>query len=153
MKRNKLILAVVCLAMAFALCALGCANKASNEAAEAPADEQVAAEAEAEAEAPADAAEAEAPAEVAAPDNQIVAEGATATDPYVNDATCMSCHGGSYEAVAALLEDYGDSNPHNSIHGGYEPCSTCHEKGSEVTENRCLYCHDWPRDLDSNPYD
>ncbi len=72
-------------------------------------------------------------------------------DPYVSDETCLSCHGGSYEAVAERTADYGDSNPHDSVHGGYLSCNRCHSNGSELTENDCLSCHDWPRDLQSAP--
>jgi len=70
-------------------------------------------------------------------------------DPYVSDEACLSCHGGSYEAVAELTADYGDSNPHDSVHGGYLSCNVCHSKGSEVTQNECMTCHDWPRDMQS----
>lgn len=74
-------------------------------------------------------------------------------DPYTSDEACMGCHGGSYESVAALTESYGDSNPHDSVHGGYLSCNVCHANGNELTNNYCLECHDWPRDLDSNPFD
>ena len=74
-------------------------------------------------------------------------------DPYVSDDACLGCHGGTYESVAARTESYGDSNPHDSVHGGYLSCNVCHARGNEVTSNYCLECHDWPRDLDCNPYD
>lgn len=60
---------------------------------------------------------------------------------YVSDEQCMSCHGGSYEAVAELTADLGDWNPHNSMHGGYNSCVNCHAKDKEVTYNYCTQCH------------
>ena len=55
---------------------------------------------------------------------------------YVSDEQCMSCHGGSYEAVAELTADLGDWNPHDSLHGGYNSCVNCHAK-----DNYCTQCH------------
>ncbi|CAK7021959.1 MAG: hypothetical protein PEGG_00902 [Paraeggerthella hongkongensis] len=63
---------------------------------------------------------------------------------YVSDEQCLSCHGGSYEALAETTSSYGASNPHDSIHGGYNSCVNCHAKDKEVTDNQCLHCHDWP---------
>ncbi|WP_139650645.1 cytochrome c3 family protein [Raoultibacter phocaeensis] len=66
------------------------------------------------------------------------------TDPtgvYVSDEACLACHGGSYEAHAAETADYGQWNPHASIHGGYSSCDNCHEKGQELTKNWCANCH------------
>ncbi|WP_304426910.1 cytochrome c3 family protein [uncultured Adlercreutzia sp.] len=63
------------------------------------------------------------------------------TGPYVSDEACLACHGGSYEAHAAQTEDMGLWNPHASIHGGYNSCDNCHEKGQEVTRNWCENCH------------
>lgn len=60
---------------------------------------------------------------------------------YVSDEQCMSCHGGSYEAVAEQTADLGDWNPHDSIHGGYNSCVNCHEKDKEITYNYCTQCH------------
>lgn len=60
---------------------------------------------------------------------------------YVSDEQCMSCHGGSYEAIAELTADLGDWNPHDSLHGGYNSCINCHEKDKEVTFNYCENCH------------
>ena len=54
---------------------------------------------------------------------------------------CLACHGGSFEANAANTEKYGQWNPHSSIHGGYNSCDNCHEKGQEVTRNWCANCH------------
>jgi len=63
------------------------------------------------------------------------------TGPYVSDEACLACHGGSYEAHAAQTADLGQWNPHASIHGGYNSCDNCHEKGQEVTRNWCANCH------------
>lgn len=63
---------------------------------------------------------------------------------YESDEACMSCHGGTYEAVAALTADYGASNPHDSLHGGSNSCVNCHAKDKEVTDNQCTKCHSWP---------
>ena len=63
---------------------------------------------------------------------------------YVSDEQCLSCHGGSYEALAETTSSYGQSNPHDSIHGGYGSCANCHARDKEITDNQCLHCHDWP---------
>lgn len=63
---------------------------------------------------------------------------------YVSDEQCLSCHGGSYEALAKTTADYGLSNPHNSIHGGPNSCVNCHARDKEVTDNQCTKCHTWP---------
>ena len=63
------------------------------------------------------------------------------TGPYVSDEACLACHGGSYEAHAAQTADLDQWNPHASIHGGYNSCDNCHEKGQEVTRNWCANCH------------
>lgn len=68
------------------------------------------------------------------------------TGAYVSDEQCLSCHGGSYEALAETTSSYGQSNPHDSIHGGYSSCVNCHARDKEVTDNQCLHCHDWPHD-------
>lgn len=75
---------------------------------------------------------------------QVSNEGADPTDPtgpYASDEACLACHGGSYEAHAAQTADMGQWNPHASIHGGYNSCDNCHEKGQEVTRNWCSNCH------------
>ena len=69
---------------------------------------------------------------------------ADGTGAYVSDEQCLSCHGGSYEALAETTSSYGVSNPHDSIHGGYNSCVNCHAKDKEVTDNQCMKCHDWP---------
>ena len=66
------------------------------------------------------------------------------TGAYVSDEQCLSCHGGSREALAELTASYGVSNPHDSIHGGYNSCVNCHAKDKEITDNQCMHCHDWP---------
>ena len=55
--------------------------------------------------------------------SQVAGDG---TGAYVSDEQCLSCHGGSYEALAEKTADYGDSNPHLHFHivpkyeGGFE---------------------------------
>ena len=44
------------------------------------------------------------------------------TGAYVSDEQCLSCHGGSYEALAETTSSYEQSNPHDSLHGGYNSC-------------------------------
>lgn len=70
---------------------------------------------------------------------------------YQSDEQCLSCHGGSYEALASTTADYGLSNPHNSIHGGYNSCVNCHAKDKEVTDNKCDNCHTWPHNPETGP--
>lgn len=71
-------------------------------------------------------------------------------DPYVSDEGCLQCHGSTYEALAQLTAEYGDSNPHDSVHGGYLTCDNCHAKGNEIPEEHyCTECHDWPREEQS----
>ena len=68
----------------------------------------------------------------------------TGDGTYVSDEQCLSCHGGSYEALAKTTADYGLSNPHGSIHGGPNSCVNCHARDKEVTDNQCTKCHSWP---------
>lgn len=70
---------------------------------------------------------------------------------YQSDEQCLSCHGGSYEALASTTADYGLSNPHNSIHGGYNSCVNCHAKDKEITDNKCDNCHTWPHNPETGP--
>lgn len=70
---------------------------------------------------------------------------------YESDEQCLSCHGGSYEALAATTADYGLSNPHDSIHGGPASCVNCHAKDKEVTDNQCDNCHAWPHNPETGP--
>ena len=70
---------------------------------------------------------------------------------YPSDEQCLSCHGGSYEALAETTADYGLSNPHNSIHGGYNSCVNCHARDKEVTDNQCDNCHAWPHNPTNGP--
>lgn len=66
------------------------------------------------------------------------------------DAQCLSCHG-SYEEVAEKTAHYGDSNPHDSVHGGYNSCQNCHEADKVINEDHlCVTCHDWPREEQSS---
>lgn len=65
------------------------------------------------------------------------------------DEGCLSCHE-SYDAVAEKTAHYGDSNPHDSIHGRYGSCQNCHEGDKVVNEDqKCLSCHAWPREEQS----
>lgn len=65
------------------------------------------------------------------------------------DQGCLSCHE-SYDAVAEKTAEYGDSNPHASIHGRYGSCQNCHEADKVVNEDqKCLSCHAWPREEQS----
>ena len=73
-----------------------------------------------------------------------VSQAGDGTGAYVSDEQCLSCHGGSYEALAETTSSYGQSNPHDSIHGGYNSCVNCHAKDKEITDNQCMHCHDWP---------
>lgn len=70
---------------------------------------------------------------------------------YQSDEQCLSCHGGSYEALASTTADYGMSNPHNSIHGGYNSCVNCHARDKEITDNHCDNCHTWPHNPETGP--
>lgn len=70
---------------------------------------------------------------------------------YESDEQCLSCHGGSYEALASTTADYGLSNPHNSIHGGYNSCVNCHARDKEITDNKCDNCHTWPHNPETGP--
>ena len=70
---------------------------------------------------------------------------------YESDAQCLSCHGNSYEALASMTASYGLSNPHNSIHGGYNSCGNCHAKDKEITDNKCDNCHTWPHNPETGP--
>lgn len=72
---------------------------------------------------------------------QTAADPTDPTGPYVSDEACLACHGGSYEAHAEQTANLGQWNPHASIHGGYNSCDNCHEKGQEVTRNWCSNCH------------
>lgn len=72
---------------------------------------------------------------------QVAGDPTDPTGPYVSDEACLACHGGSYETNAAATESFGEWNPHASIHGGYNSCDNCHEKGQEVTRNWCSNCH------------
>ncbi|WP_417143722.1 cytochrome c3 family protein [Raoultibacter massiliensis] len=60
---------------------------------------------------------------------------------YVSDEQCLSCHGGSYEALAERTADLGDWNPHDSIHGGYNSCNNCHYEDKQLSYNYCNQCH------------
>lgn len=69
-----------------------------------------------------------------------------AAGEYVSDDQCLSCHGGSYEALAETTAGLGDWNPHDPIHGGYNSCQNCHAKDKEITDNYCEHCHTYAPD-------
>ncbi|NTU88369.1 MAG: cytochrome c3 family protein [Actinobacteria bacterium] len=62
---------------------------------------------------------------------------------FIDDATCLSCHGESYEGLATVTADFGDWNPHDSIHGGYNSCVNCHDGAHTEIDNQCDNCHDY----------
>lgn len=100
----------------------------------------------------------EAPTEAASPDAPLAATGVPAPEvsadllPFEGsefDEGCLSCHE-SYDAVAEKTAHYGDSNPHDSIHGRMGSCQNCHEGDKVVNEDQqCLSCHAWPREEQS----
>lgn len=80
-----------------------------------------------------------------------MAETGDGTGAYVSDEQCLSCHGGSFEALAETTADYGLSNPHGSIHGAPVSCVNCHAKDKELTDNQCTKCHSWPHNPETGP--
>lgn len=68
-------------------------------------------------------------------------EPALASSYYMDNETCLSCHGGTWEELGKLTEDLGDYNPHNSLHGTIENCNECH-KGHAGQVDLCSECHD-----------
>ncbi|WP_302405195.1 cytochrome c3 family protein [Adlercreutzia equolifaciens] len=80
-----------------------------------------------------------------------MAETGDGTGAYVSDEQCLSCHGGSFEALAETTADYGLSNPHGSIHGAPVSCVNCHAKDKELTDNQCTKCHSWPHNPETDP--
>lgn len=62
----------------------------------------------------------------------------TAPPRLVSTDTCLRCHGGSYDKLAA--QTAADSpNPHQS-HQGEVPCANCHHV-HQASENLCAQCH------------
>ena len=59
---------------------------------------------------------------------------------YVDTQTCLSCHEGSYEALAKKTESLEPYNPHDSIHGEPPYCAECH-KGHTNQVDTCGQCH------------
>src|SRR5665213_2400653 len=53
-------------------------------------------------------------------------------------ATCLGCHGGSYDALAVRTATH-EPNPHQS-HQGEVPCAACHHV-HKASENSCVQCH------------
>ncbi len=62
-------------------------------------------------------------------------------DP-VTTTRCLSCHGGSYDAVAAKTASLGARNPHKA-HTGREDCDRCHHV-HQPFEFSCNACHTFP---------
>ena len=58
---------------------------------------------------------------------------------YTDNEKCLSCHGGTYDALAELTADLGRYNPHNSPHG-QQNCNECHQ-GHAAQINVCERCH------------
>lgn len=54
-------------------------------------------------------------------------------------AKCLTCHGGSYEKLAAKSEGKGEHNPHAS-HQGDLSCDSCHNI-HKPSVNYCAQCH------------
>jgi hypothetical protein len=57
-------------------------------------------------------------------------------------AKCLSCHGGSYDALAAKTAALGPMNPHKA-HTGKPDCDRCHGVHRPF-EYSCNNCHDFP---------
>jgi len=55
-------------------------------------------------------------------------------------ATCLACHGGTYEKLAAMTEK-NQPNPHAS-HQGPLPCSSCHHV-HVASQMFCNNCHNY----------
>ena len=58
-----------------------------------------------------------------------MAETGDGTGAYVSDEQCLSCHGGSFEALAETTADYGLSNPTDPSTVPRLSCVNCHAKG------------------------
>jgi hypothetical protein len=55
-------------------------------------------------------------------------------------ATCLACHGGTYEKLATMTEK-DQPNPHAS-HQGPLPCSSCHHVHA-ASQTFCNNCHNY----------
>ena len=151
MKKNVVATALLAVALCMGLAACSSNAPAADKGSEAPATEAQADQAADSADKAANSADADA-AKDAAATSPAAAE--SANPPAANgfggpipefDQGCLSCHE-SYEAVAEATAHYGDSNPHNSVHGSYETCENCHAGDKVVNEDhKCLSCHAWPR--------
>ena len=62
----------------------------------------------------------------------------TAPGRPVSTGICLSCHGGTYDKLAATSAA-DDPNPHQS-HQGAVPCNACHHVHT-ASENFCAQCH------------
>lgn len=162
MKKSLMKLGIVVCTLALSAALVSCANQApaADTATEATPETEVEATADgvtdkaegteaekadetADTDATAEDSESEANEAVGASTEEAVVEKAEA-GLFESDEQCLSCHGGSYEALAETTAEYGLSNPHNSIHGGYNSCVNCHAKDKEITDNKCDNCHSWP---------
>lgn len=59
---------------------------------------------------------------------------------YVDNQTCLNCHGGSYSELAKKTASLGAYNPHANPHGEMN-CNECH-KGHSAQVDTCGECHD-----------
>lgn len=143
MKKN--IVVTTLLAMVLCMGLVACASNAT--AADTPAEEpvaEVAVDETAVESADVEAVNTESPASQVVSENPPAANGFGGPIPEF-DQGCLTCHE-SYQAVAELTAELGDSNPHNSVHGSYETCENCHAADKVINEDhKCLSCHDWPR--------
>lgn len=64
----------------------------------------------------------------------------TPTEP--STSKCLSCHGGSYDALAARTAGLGARNPHKA-HTGRQDCDRCHHL-HQPFEYLCNSCHTFP---------
>ncbi|OEF98007.1 cytochrome c3 family protein [Desulfuribacillus alkaliarsenatis] len=71
-----------------------------------------------------------------------------ATPPEPTTETCLSCHGGTYDALAETTAHLGENNPHNS-HEGQLGCTFCHNV-HEPFYNYCALCHSYDVDVRFN---
>lgn len=70
--------------------------------------------------------------------NKCHTESPPAKEP--DQATCLTCHGGTYEKLAAMTASQ-TPNPHDS-HQGPVPCASCHHV-HKASENFCSSCHNF----------
>ena len=77
-------------------------------------------------------------------DNEVIpglyAAGCASGRYYSDNDKCLSCHEGSYDALAELTSDLDPYNPHKQPHGQMN-CNECH-KGHAAQVDVCAQCHD-----------